>query len=50
MQTFGFSRIHSVKAALYSILLQRNPIIRDDEEVLVQLSAYAATLTPRTTA
>jgi len=46
LKTTGFSRIHNVQQALYIELLKYNPIVVDDEEVLAELSAFAATLTP----
>ncbi len=44
-----FYRIHSVQEALYQGILRLNPIIIDDEEVLVKLFAFNATLTPQFT-
>ncbi len=47
MKLFGFAKVHSVKEALYLEFTRQNPITVDDEEVLVELSAFTATLTPR---
>jgi len=44
-----FNRIHSVQEALYQVLAKLNPILIDDVEVLVKLSAFNATLTPQVT-
>jgi len=44
-----FYRIHSVQEALYQVLAKLYPITVDDEEVLVKLSVFSATLTPRFT-
>jgi hypothetical protein len=41
-----FYRIHSMQEALYGALAKQNPILVDDVEVLVKLSAFDATLTP----
>lgn len=46
MKAFGFAKVHCVKEALYVELWKQHPIIIDDEEVLVELSAFSATLTP----
>ncbi|MBM4403546.1 MAG: hypothetical protein FJ042_04065 [Candidatus Cloacimonetes bacterium] len=46
MNTAGFNRIHNAKQALYIELQKYNPIVVDDEEVLAELSAFTATLTP----
>jgi len=35
-----------MREALYVELWKQHPIILDDEEVLAELSAFAATLTP----
>lgn len=48
LKVFGFSKVHCQKQALYVELWKQNPITIDDEEVLVELSAFSATLTPRT--
>lgn len=47
MKLSRFYRIHSMQEALYLCLAKQNPILVDDEEVLVKLSAFSATLTPR---
>jgi hypothetical protein len=47
VKAFGFARIHCVKEALYVELWKQQPIIIDDEEVLVQLSVFTASLEPR---
>jgi len=44
-----FTKIHDVKEALYSMFFMLNSAIMDDEEVLVELSAFTSTLTPQTT-
>lgn len=44
-----FYRVHSMQEALYGALAKQNPIFDDDVEVLVKLSAFNATLTPRIT-
>ncbi len=46
MKAFGFAKVHCVKEALYVELWKQHPIIIDDEEVLVELSKFSATLTP----
>lgn len=48
LKVFGFAKVHCQKQALYVELWKSNPITIDDEEVLVELSAFSATLTPRT--
>ena len=47
LKAYGFSRVHCPKEALYVELWKLNPIIEDDEEVLVELSVFTASLTPR---
>ncbi len=49
MKNQRFNRIHSVQEALYQGLAKQNPILVDDVEVLVKLSAFNATLTPQLT-
>ncbi len=49
MKDQRFYRIHSAQEALYQGLAKLNPIIVDDVEVLVKLSAFNATLTPHFT-
>ena len=44
MKTERFNRIHSRTEALYEVLSRA--IWTDDEEVLLQLSVFSATLTP----
>ena len=39
-----FFRVHSYREALYARVLR--PLWRDDEEVLLQLSVFSATLKP----
>ncbi len=46
MKAFGFNRIHCAKQALYIGFQKQNPIHPDDEEVLAELFAFSATLTP----
>ena len=46
MKTFRFARVHCIKEALYVELWKQHPIIVDDEEVLVELSVFTASLTP----
>jgi hypothetical protein len=46
LKAYGFSRVHCQKEALYVELWKLNPIIEDDEEVLVELSVFTASLTP----
>ena len=46
MRSFRFARIHCAKEALYVELFKQHPIIIDDEEVLVELSVFTASLTP----
>lgn len=48
LKVFGFNKVHCQKQALYVELWKEHPITIDDEEVLVELSAFSATLTPRT--
>ncbi|HNX37531.1 MAG TPA: hypothetical protein PL124_06215 [Candidatus Cloacimonadota bacterium] len=47
MKTVRFARIHCNREALYSVMGNVHPTWIDDEEVLLQLSAFSATLTPR---
>jgi hypothetical protein len=47
LKAFGFAKVHCQKEALYVELWKEHPISIDDEEVLVELSAFSATLTPR---
>lgn len=47
MKVRTFTRIHDVKDALYSMFFLLNSAVMDDEEVLVELSAFTSTLTPR---
>jgi len=39
-----FARVHCMKEALYVELYRQHPIIIDDEEVLVELSVFTASL------
>jgi hypothetical protein len=48
LKVFGFNKVHCQKEAMYVELLREQPITIDDEEVLVELSAFSATLTPQT--
>jgi hypothetical protein len=48
LKAFGFTKIHCPKEALYVELWKQCPILVDDEEVLVELSVFSASLTPRT--
>lgn len=47
MKAFRFARIHCVKEALYVDLYKQQPIIIDDEVVLVELSVFTASLEPQ---
>ena len=42
-----FTKVHDIKEALYSMFFKQNSAMIDDEEVLVELSAFTSTLTPR---
>ena len=44
MKAYRFSKIHCMKEALYVELCRQHPIIQDDEEVLVELSVFTASL------
>ncbi len=46
MRAYSFNRIHCVREALYVELYKQHPIIIDDEEVLVELSVFTASLEP----
>ena len=46
MKAARFARIHCAKEALYSELYKQQPIIIDDEVVLVELSVFTASLRP----
>lgn len=46
MKNLKFHRIHSVKTAIYGISAMRIPFDTDDEEILAELFAFSATLTP----
>jgi hypothetical protein len=46
LKEHSFTRIHSTSEALYVELYKQHPILIDDEEVLAELSAFAASLTP----
>ena len=45
MRVFGFAKVHDIREYLYVELWKLHPITEDDEEVLAELSAFAATLT-----
>jgi hypothetical protein len=47
LKAFRFTRVHCIKEALYVELWKQHPIIIDDEEVLVELSVFSASLTSR---
>ncbi len=47
MRIARFNRIHSIRESLYGVMGFIHPHWIDDEEVLLQLSAFSATLTPR---
>ena len=44
MKAYQFTRVHCMKEALYVELYKQHPIIIDDEEVLVELSVFTASL------
>jgi hypothetical protein len=46
LKAYSFARVHCAKEALYVELWKQNPIIIDDEVVLVELSVFTASLTP----
>jgi hypothetical protein len=43
----AFTKVHDIKEVLYIAFFKYNSATIDDEEVLVELSAYTSTLTPR---
>jgi len=47
LKAYHFTKVHCSKEALYVDLWKQHPIIQDDEEVLAELFAFAASLTPR---
>jgi hypothetical protein len=46
LKNLKFNRIHSVQTALYGLFAMRNPFDSDDKEILAELFAFSATLTP----
>lgn len=46
LKNLKFSRIHSAQTALYGLFAMRNPFDSDDKEILAELFAFSATLTP----
>lgn len=46
MKADRFTKVHCIREALYVELYNQHPIIIDDEEVLVELSVFTASLEP----